>query len=104
MLTEYNPQTLCIVDRDFYAGFREATIDFELKYRRQAIPIEDMQLAMIFIRITAEDRSDLWKAGYQAGFFAAFYGVLYRLSISSSWTLGEMARVQYRLDCVRSGA
>jgi hypothetical protein len=29
--------------------------------------------------------------------------VLYRLTISSSWTLGEVAHVQYWIDCVRSG-
>jgi hypothetical protein len=101
MLTEHNHYA---VNSDFYAGFRQATIDFELKYRRQSVPVDDTQLAMIFVQLAADNKSDLWKAGYQAGFFAAFYGVLHRWTVSSSWTLGEMASVVYRIDCVGRAA
>lgn len=101
-LSQDDPHALHAGNSDFYSGFRQATIDFERKYQRQTVPIDETQITLLFLRVSAEtDRSDLWKAGYLAGFFASLYGVLYRWTISSDWTLGEMASVRYQIDCIR---
>lgn len=102
MLTnEHNPTPFSAETRDFYSGFQQATLDYARKYERQTVPIDETQITMLFIRVSAEsDQSDLWKAGYQAGFFASLYGVLYRWTVTSDWTLGEMTRVRYRIDCI----
>jgi hypothetical protein len=100
--TDSNPTTPYPEKRDFYRGFRQATLDFARKYERQTVPIDETQITMMVIRVSADtDHSDLWKAGYHAGFFASLYGVLYRWTVSSDWTLGEIAHVQYHIDCIR---
>lgn len=75
---------------DFYAGFQKALQDFEQKYRRQTFPIDEDQLCLIFVRVCCDqDQSDLWKTGYQAGFFAALYHVPLGWTVTYTWNLGD---------------
>jgi len=90
------PKELQVMSEDFYAGFQAASLDYETKYQPRVTNFTDTGLTMIFIRIATEShRSDLWKAGYQAGLFAALYGIPYR------WVMGEIeSTLQYRLNHV----
>lgn len=88
------PSELEVMSKDFYSGFQAASRDYETKYRPRVTNFTDTGLTMIFIRITSEsNRSDLWKTGYQAGLFAALYGIPY------CWAMGETESIlQYRLN------
>ena len=62
-------QILLVMSSDFYAGFHQASLDFELLYKPCVTTFDDTHLASIFARSAMSNkRSDLWKAGYQAGF------------------------------------
>ena len=75
MSSEHDPKTLHIYSSDFYAGFKQASLDFELKYKPKVTTFDDIQITTIFTQVAYGTRSDLWKAGYQAGFFAALSGI-----------------------------
>ena len=78
-MSQPHPQIILVMSSDFYAGFQQASLDFELEYKPRVVTFDDTHLASIFARIAScNKRSDLWKAGYQAGLFAALYGIAYR--------------------------
>ncbi len=71
-------QMIHVSDPAFLAGFQKAILDFELKYKHTQIVSDDRGITMSFIMATFDtDHSDVWKAGYQAGFFAALYNIVY---------------------------
>lgn len=84
-------QVIHVTDPAFPAGFQKAILDFELKYKQQAN--DDTGIAMMFLMAGEGcDHSDMWKAGYQAGFFAALYGTPY------SWRIHPtQALLRYRI-------
>ncbi len=88
-------QVIHVTDPAFPAGFQKAILDFELKYKQQAN--DDTGIAMINIMAGEGcDHSDMWKAGYQAGFFAALYGTPY------SWRIHPtQALLRYRINSRR---
>jgi hypothetical protein len=88
---------------DFYAGFQQAMHDYEQKYQKQTVPIDEQQLSLIFVRVVYyEDHTDAWKTGYFAGLFARLYSVLCGWTVSYHWTPGEgVSDVSYSIDCVR---
>ena len=99
MLPQYNPKTLHVISHDFYAGYQQASLDFELKYKPKVTTFDDIQITTIFTQVAYGTRSDLWKAGYQAGFFAALSG------IPCCWMDSEAIRVlHYGLTGIRSAS
>ena len=77
MSVEHDPKTLHVTSRDFFIGFHQGTLDYELKYKPKATVLNDIEITTFFVQIATGTRSDLWKAGYQAGLFAAIYGIPY---------------------------
>jgi hypothetical protein len=75
MLREHNPKTLHVISHDFYVGYQQASLDFELKYKPHVGTFDDIQITTIFTQVAYGTGSDLWKAGYHAGLFAALYGI-----------------------------
>jgi hypothetical protein len=75
MSSEHDPKTLHTRSHDFYAGYQQASLDYELEYKRKRTTFDDIQITTIFINVAYGNRTDLWKAGYHAGLFAALYGV-----------------------------
>ena len=102
--TEHSTNTapLIRISSDFYTGYQKATRDFELKYQRQTVPIDEEQLCMIFVRVACETvHNDLWETGHLAGFFAALFHSWCTWTVSANWTLGEMAHVHCHIDSMR---
>ena len=75
MPSEHDPKTLHVISHDFYAGYQQASLDFELKYKPQVATFDDIEITTIFTQVAYGTGSDLWKAGYHAGLFAALYGI-----------------------------
>ncbi len=75
MSSEHDPKALHVISHDFYAGYQQATLDYELEYKPQITTFDDIQITTIFINVSYGNQTDLWKAGYHAGFFAALYGI-----------------------------
>jgi len=87
MSSEHDPKTLHVKSSDFYAGYQQATLDYEQEYKPKGTPFDDIQITTIFTQIAYGTPSDLWKAGYFAGLFATLYGVPY------TWTFGPEINV-----------
>jgi hypothetical protein len=96
MPSEHDPKTLHVISHDFYAGYQQASLDFELKYKPQITIFDDIQITSIFIHMAYGNKTDLWKAGYCAGFFAALYG------IPCTWIRGTDANeLHYGINGIR---
>jgi hypothetical protein len=91
--------TLHITSNDFYAGYQRASLDYELTYKPRVTTCDDIQITSIFTHVAYGTHSDLWKAGYHAGFFAALSG------IPCIWTFGPVTNdVQYGITSIRGMA
>jgi hypothetical protein len=71
------PPTLSIKSQDFYAGYRDASGDFETKYKCDSTGLDDIEITTILLNLDCDHKTDLWKTGYLAGFFASLYGIPY---------------------------
>jgi hypothetical protein len=71
--------TLLILSNDFFAGYQKATRDFDsLQSRRKGATFDDVSVSKILIEMASYcDKTNFWKAGYCAGFFASIYRIPY---------------------------
>jgi len=84
MPNSHENSPLSVSSNDFFEGYQQASLDFERKYQRKCVPIDENLLGMIFVRVDTSNQSDLWKIGYLAGLFASVYGVAFQKSARNS--------------------
>jgi hypothetical protein len=95
--TECIPQEMR-VSPEFYTGFQQASLDFELKYKQKSASFSDTDLTSVFTQATS-NKSDLYKTGYQTGFLSALFNIPCR------WSIGNTEHTfQYRLRATRRAA